>query len=122
VSLEDPDYLQEIFAGFGPVSVRRMFGGVGIFRDGLMIALVADGELYLKADAETAPSFEADKMRPFTYGKGKKRVVMSYWRLPDRLLDDTDELAVWARAAMGAAKRAAVKTGRERSAKTKRRR
>jgi DNA transformation protein and related proteins len=121
VSLEDPETLKELFAAYGPVSVRRMFGGAGIFRDGLMIALVADGELFLKADSETVPAFEAERMKPFTYGKGKQRVVMSYWRMPDRLLDDPDELAEWARAALGAAKRAAVKASRKSSVKKKKR-
>lgn len=111
-----------MFAGFGPVSVRRMFGGAGIFRHGLMIALVADGELFLKADAETVPSFEAEGMKPFTYGNGKKRVVMSYWRMPDRLLDEPDELAAWARAALGAATRAAVKKPRKSAALSRKKR
>jgi DNA transformation protein len=73
-----------------------------------MIALVADGELYLKTNAETAEAFRAENMRPFQYGKKGRRVVMSYWRMPDRLLDDTDELAVWARTAFKAAERAAA--------------
>lgn len=121
MSLEDPDFLNELFADFGRVSVRRMFGGAGIFRDGLMIALVSDGEIYLKADAVTVPDFEAENMRPFTYGKAGKRVVLSYWRMPERLLDDTEELAGWAHKALGAARRAAVKAPRKTSGKTKKR-
>ncbi len=100
-----------------------MFGGAGIFREGLMIALIADGELYLKADSETVPAFEAENMRPFSYGKGKKKLVMSYWKMPERLFDDTDELARWARAAFKAAQRsAAAKAPRRKiSAKKKKR-
>ena len=121
MSLENPEYLKEIFAGLGSVSVRRMFGGAGIFRESLMIALVADGELYLKADSETVPAFEAEHMRPFSYGKGKKKVVMSYWKMPERLFDDTDELAKWARAAFKAAQRSAAAKARKTSAKKKKR-
>lgn len=85
-----------------------MFGGAGIFADGLMIGLIADDEIYLKADGETAPLFEREGLKPFTYGAKRRRVVMSYWRMPDRLLDDPEELAAWARGALGAARRTAA--------------
>lgn len=117
MSLEDPDRVKELFSAYGPVAVRRMFGGAGIFRDGLMIALVADGELFLKVDAETVPAFEAERMQPFTYGKSRKRVAMSYWRIPERLLDDPDELALWARKAFDAATRAAARAQKRPSKK-----
>jgi DNA transformation protein len=107
--LQDPEELKELFSAFGPVSIRRMFGGVGIFADGLMIALVSDGEIFLKADEQTIPTIEAEGSRPFTYGAKNRRVVMSYWRLPERLLDDPDELGNFARAALGAAHRAQAK-------------
>ncbi len=121
MSLDDPNYLNELFSAFGRVSVRRMFGGAGVFRDGLMFALVADGELFLKADANTQPAFEAEGMQPFTYGKGAKRVVMSYWRMPERLLDEPDELADWARDAFKAAQRAALKKPATRKSPAKKR-
>ena len=105
MALADPEYIKELFAAFGPVSVRRMFGGAGIFADGLMIGLISGDEIYLKADQQTAPSFEAEGLKPFSYGAKRKRVVMSYWRMPERLFDDPDELAQWARAALGAAQR-----------------
>jgi len=115
VAADDPDYIQELFSQFGPVSVRRMFGGAGIFADGLMIGLIADDDIYLKADAETVPAFEREGLKPFTYGAKRRRIVMSYWRMPDRLLDDPDELAQWARAALGAARRSAKgKSGKAR--------
>jgi DNA transformation protein len=107
--LENPDELKELFSAFGPVSIHRMFGGAGIFADGLMIALVSDGEIFLKADRQTIPTLEAGGSRPFTYGRKNRRVAMSYWRLPDRLLDDPEELGNFARAALGAAHRAQVK-------------
>lgn len=84
----DPEHIRELFSSFGPVAVRRMFGGFGIYADGVMFALSAEGLLYLKADEHTIPAFEREGARPFTYtarGKGNgrsKRVAMSYWRLP----------------------------------------
>ena len=111
----DPEYLAELFAGFGPVSVRRMFSGAGIFADGLMIALVVDGVIFLKADDETTPQFEAEGLSPFSYQrKGRPRTIMSYWRMPERLYDDPDELADWARRAMTVAQRSATKSKRPR--------
>ena len=105
MALADPDSIKELFSAFGLVSVRRMFGGAGIFADGLMIGLISDDEIYLKADDQTVPSFQAEGMKPFTYGAKSRPVVMSYWRMPERLFDDSDELAQWARAALGAAQR-----------------
>ena len=119
--MDNPDELRELFSAFGPVRVRRMFGGAGIFADGLMIALVSDGEIFLKADDATIPALEAEGSRPFVYGAKGRRVVMSYWRLPDRLLDDPEELAQFARAALGAAHRSAAKGGSKRAGKTKKR-
>ena len=106
----DAEAIGELFQEFGPVSVRRMFGGAGIFADGLMIGLVSDGVIFLKADSETIPSFEREGQRPFTYPtKNGVHTLTSYWRMPDRLYDDADELARWARAAHGVALRAAGK-------------
>jgi DNA transformation protein and related proteins len=101
----DAEAIGELFREFGLVSVRRMFGGAGIFCDGLMIGLVADGMVYLKADEPGQAAFTAEGMGPFTYGKAGKRVIMSYWRMPERLYDDPDELARWAADALAAARR-----------------
>ena len=109
MALADPDTISELFSAFGPVSVRRMFGGAGIFADGLMIGLISDDEIYLKADDQTVPSFQAEGMKPFTYGAKNRPVVMSYWRMPERLFDDPDGLAQWARGALGAAQRGGTK-------------
>ena len=101
-----PDDIQELFSVFGPVSVRRMFGGAGIYADGTMFALVARGVIYLKADEVNTPAFERENLAPFTYEtKDGKRGVMSYRRMPDRLYDDPEELATWAREALAAARR-----------------
>lgn len=107
------EFLRDQLAGFGPVSIRRMFGGAGVYADNVMFGLIADDTLYLKADDTTAPDFEAEGMRAFTYtAKGRKPVSMSYWEVPPRLLEDPDELVAWARAALSiacAAKRPARK-------------
>ncbi len=96
----DPIAIAELFAGFGLVDVRRMFGGAGIFAGGVMIGLVSEGVVHLKADETTIPHFEREGLGPFTYAaKARKRSVMSYWRMPERLYDDPEELARWAKLA-----------------------
>ena len=111
----DPEYVEELFAGFGPVAVRRMFSGAGVFAQGLMIALVVDGVIFLKADDETAQHFEREGLPPFSYRtKTGLRKIMSYWRMPERLYDDPDELAVWARRSMAVAQRNAARGARPR--------
>jgi DNA transformation protein and related proteins len=94
------DFIKDQLAAFGPVTIRNMFGGAGVYADGVMFGLLANDVLYLKADAATAGAFEAEGMRPFTYQpEGKPPVAMSYWEVPPRLLEEPDELAVWAREA-----------------------
>ena len=111
----DREHIIELFAGFGPVSVRRLFGGFGIYADGIMFALASRDVIYLKADDATATAFEREGRGPFTYAaKGGKRTVMSYWQLPDRLYDDADELADWARAALAVARRAKARKPKRR--------
>jgi DNA transformation protein len=80
----DAETIHELFREFGPVSVRRMFGGQGIFVDGRMIALVARDVIHLKADAETIPAFEAEGLGAFTYAtKNGEHQLTSYWRMPE---------------------------------------
>jgi DNA transformation protein len=113
VALDDPEEIRELFSAFGPVTVRRMFSGAGLFAEGVMFALRIRDDIFLKADAETIPSLEAEGSRPFSYETKKRRVVVnSLWRLPDRLLDDPEDLANFARAALKAAHRAAAKKSR----------
>ncbi len=104
----DPDSIRDLFQAFGPVSVRRMFGGAGLYADGVMFGLVADGVIYLKTDDEIAGVFEQEGLEPFVYtAAGGKRAVMSYRRMPDRLYDDPDELKLWASRSLAAANRKA---------------
>jgi DNA transformation protein and related proteins len=106
----DPEFIRDLFAPFGPVTVRRMFGGAGIYREGLMFALVFDGAIFLKVDEASIPDFEREGSRPFVYTRAKSagkigRASLSYWRLPERLYDDPEELAVWAERALAVAQR-----------------
>ena len=106
----DRDFLIDLFAEFGPVTIRRMFSGFGISADGTNFALALRGGLYLRADDQTIPRFEAEGSKPFQYQTRAKTVtVNSYWELPARLFDDSEELADWARAALAAAQRAALR-------------
>jgi len=100
-----PEDIRELFAAFGPVSVRRLFGGAGIYAEGVMFGLVHRGVIYLKADAQNAAVFEREGLGPFTYATREgPRELASYRRMPDRLYDDPDELASWTRHALAAAR------------------
>ena len=93
-------FVQDLLSAFGPISIRNMFSGAGIYADGVMFAILADDTLYLKADALSARDFAAEGKGPFTCRpKGRAPVAMSYWEVPERLLDDPEELATWARRA-----------------------
>ena len=92
----DPEFIRELFAPFRHVAVKRMFGGAGLFADGLMFGLVFDGVIYLRADAATVPDFEREGSAPFTYQARSRPRSLNFWRLPERLYDDPDELAIWA--------------------------
>jgi DNA transformation protein and related proteins len=106
----DRDFLIDLFADFGPVTIRRMFSGYGISADGTNFALALRAGLYFRADEVTIPQYEAEGSKPFQYQTRAKTVtVNSYWQLPARLFDDTEELSAWAKAALDAAQRAALK-------------
>lgn len=100
----DAEFIRDLFSSFRPVTVRRMFGGAGIYADAVMFALIADDVIYLKAGESNEADFLAEDLPPFTYETGNgKRAIMSYRRMPDRLYDDPDELAQWAARALAAA-------------------
>jgi len=106
----DIDFIRDLFAQFRPVTVRRMFSGAGLYCDGVMFGLVVRGTIYLKADDTSSADFAREGSGSFTYTRGKasgrpSEQALSYWRLPDRLYDDPDELAVWAERALVIAQR-----------------
>ena len=106
----DRDFLTDLFSDFGPVTIRPMFSGFGISADGINFAMALRAGVYFRADDQTIPQFEAEGSKPFQYQTRAKTVtVNSYWQLPARLFDDPEELTGWARAALAAAQRAAVK-------------
>jgi DNA transformation protein and related proteins len=106
----DPEFIRELFSQFRPVTVKRMFGGAGLYCEGLMFGLVFDGAIFLKVDETSIPDFEREGSQPFVYTRAKSpgrvgRHSLSCWRLPERLYDDPDELAVWAGRALATAER-----------------
>ncbi len=107
---------REALAELGPVTIRRMFSGYGISIDGVTFALALRGVVLLKVDDATRPRFETEGSKPFQYdARGRTVTVGSYWSLPERLYDDPEELAEWARAAIATAHRiAAAKAGKAR--------
>jgi DNA transformation protein len=113
----DAEGIREIFEPFGAVSLKRMFGGHGIYRHGRIIAIEADGVIWMKTDAESREAFSAAGSRPFSYATGKGEVTIgSYWALPEAAFDDPDELRRWAALAEAAAERTAARPTRLRRA------
>ncbi len=106
----DRDFLIDLFSDFGPVTIRRMFSGFGISADGTNFALALRGGLYFRADEHSIPQFEAEGSKPFQYQTRARTVTVgSYWQLPERLYDDPEALTDWARTALAAAQRAALR-------------
>lgn len=106
----DRDYLIDLFSEFGPVVLRRMFSGYGIVADGVNFAMALRGGIIFRVDELTIPRYDAEGAKPFQYETRNKTVVVkSYRHLPERLYDDPEELAAWARDAVEAAKRAAAR-------------
>jgi DNA transformation protein len=99
------ELLKDLLAPLGLITVRRMFGGAGVYSDGRFFAIVDDDTLFLKTDEAGRAAFEAEGMGPFTYmTKHGSGTLTSYWRAPERLLDDPDEMVAWARTALAAAR------------------
>ena len=98
-------HLHEVFESFGPITSRAMFGGYGVYFDGLMFGLVADEVLYLKADKMLIPLFEKEGLGPFMYEKNGRAMPMSYYQVPDDIYDDPDLAKHWAHIGLDAALR-----------------
>jgi DNA transformation protein len=102
-------YLLELFAPAGRASARKMFGGTGIYVDGLFCALEWDGRLFLKVDDATRADFVAVGCAPFVYEGPDGPLEMSYWSVPESALDSTEDMRPWLRRALDAAGRKAAK-------------
>jgi DNA transformation protein and related proteins len=120
--VRDAEGLRDLFAPFGPVTVRRMFGGAGVYADGLCFAIApGSGEVYIKVDAETQGEFAAAGSQAFVYEMQGKPKSMAFWRLVAEAYDDEDALKRWARLGLDAARRAAaVKAAKAARPKAKR--
>ncbi len=107
------EFLLEQLAPVGRVSMRRMFGKTGVFCGGVMLGMVADNTLYFRVDEHNKAFFaEAASSPPLNYGKKGKTIDLAFWRVPERLFDEPDELVEWGRAALAAARRVAAKRKR----------
>ena len=104
------EFLHEQLAPLGRVTLRRMFGKTGVFCDGVMLGMVTDNTLYFRVDDRNRAAFqEAASFPPLNYKKKGSTIDLSFWRAPERLMDEPDELVEWARAALAAARRVAAK-------------
>ena len=104
----DDEFLRDLFSSLPAISIRRMFGGKGIYSDGRILAVVVGDELYLKSDDEAAGRYEAAGLKRWVYPReGKTPIAMPYYRLPDEAFDDPDLAAEWIAVADAAARRAA---------------
>ncbi|MBN9071731.1 MAG: TfoX/Sxy family protein [Rhizobiales bacterium] len=103
----DNDAIEDLFSGLGPVRITRLFGGKGIYHNGVIIAIELHDELMLKADAEFGAELAAAGCRQWTYTGSRhgKQVAMPYWSLPDGASDDPGEMESWARKSYAAALR-----------------
>jgi DNA transformation protein len=119
-SPEFAEFLCEQFAPLGRVTMRRMFGKTGVFCDGVMLGMVRNNTLYFRVDDDNRAAFqEAASFPPLNYAKKGETIDLSFWRAPERVLDDPSELLAWARMALGAARRVAAKRNKmERRLKT----
>lgn len=110
------EFLRDQLAPLGRITMRRMFGKTGVFCDGFMLGMVRDNTLYFRVDDDNRAAFkEAESFPPLDYQKKGGTIDLSFWRAPERLFDEPDELVVWALAALAASRRVAAK--RERAAR-----
>jgi len=104
------EFLREQLAPLGHVTLRRMFGKTGVFCDALMLGMIRDNTLYFRVDDDNRETFkEAEAYPPLNYAKKGGTIDLAFWRAPERLFEEPDELLSWARAALAAAGRVAAK-------------
>jgi DNA transformation protein and related proteins len=117
------DFLREQLAPLGHITLRRMFGKTGVFCNGLMLGMVTDNTLYFRVDDHNRMTFkEAASSPPLNYAKQGRAIDLAFWRAPERLFDEPDELVRWGQAALAAARRVAAKRGRTAPSRTSKRR
>jgi DNA transformation protein len=109
------EFILEMMALFGSVEAKRMFGGYGLYLDGVMFALVADDVLYFKVDDHTRSAFEKQQSEVFTYHKNGTSCKMSYCSAPDDVLESQQAMYTWSQTAYDAALRAHQQKRRKQS-------
>jgi DNA transformation protein and related proteins len=109
VTQEEREHVRDLFAGVGPVEVRRMFGGAGVYLGDACFALLVDGAIFMRGDEALGADYAAAGSKQWVYARsGRGAVAMPYWSLPESALDDPDEAAAWARRSLIPAERAAA--------------
>jgi len=93
------DYIMEALAPVGGVTARAMFGGFGLYKGGVMFGLIAMDELYFKVNDSNQADYAARKSKPFVYEGKTKAITISYWRVPEDVLEDAEELKLWVKKA-----------------------
>jgi DNA transformation protein and related proteins len=99
-------FVVETLAPLGAIQAKKMFGGYGIYHDGIMFGLVSDEVLYLKADSHSCHYFTESGMPPFRYQRQDKWVELSYYQAPEEIFDDVQTATLWAKRAFAAALKA----------------
>ncbi|MFO1158870.1 MAG: TfoX/Sxy family protein [Reyranellaceae bacterium] len=103
------EFLREQLAPLGHITMRRMFGKTGVFCEGVMLGIVTEDTLYVRVDSHNRATFkEAESSPPLNYAKKGSLIDLAFWCVPERLIDEPDELVTWARAALAAAHRVAA--------------
>ena len=103
------DYVLELLGPFGTVGARRMFGGHGVYLDGLMFAIISEDTLYLKADEMNRIEFEQAGCEIFGYARKGRRATLGFFRAPEDAMESPELMLPWARTAYAAALRANAK-------------
>ncbi|MEH6419506.1 TfoX/Sxy family protein [Pseudomonas sp. CGJS7] len=110
-------HLQDLASDFGALDARRMFGGYGLYHDGVMIGLITGDVLYLKTVEDTRERFRAAGGEPFLYARRGETVPTSYWTVPEAAMDSAQEMRPWLALALEAALRKKAASGKKRVAK-----
>ncbi len=90
------DYVLDLFTDFGDISIKSMFGGWGLYKDYIIFAIIIDGELYFKVDNSNRKDYEDYGSRSFEYTREGKQVALSYWLLPEEIMENKERLYDWA--------------------------
>ena len=103
------DYVLDLLVDFGTVEAKRMFSGWGVYRDGIIFAIITDGELYFKVDKRSQTDYEKYDSHPFTYTREGRQVSLSYWLLPEEIMEEQEKLFEWAQISIDISERSKKK-------------